>query len=280
MRSCAHDASLESNGAQDSRIEPAWRERQPAACAIGVRQEARQPEVVRGGEHTSFMRTGGLNGAVHADCAARRGAPGYCGPYAPAWRVWRSSWRSMQSPSCAAALRGAAFFAAALRAAGRRPGGAVRRSALRRACSARTRSSRPGTPSLVSARCTRSSNTFSRRSQVSVARSRAWPTRFSTTSRTWSARPPANLRAVCSKLRPSLTSASNSLPPSAWARPNAPTPASQTCCADSLSVFDSCSACAWAAAAGGGLLARFLELGHAALPAGVCCVVRQDGGAV
>src|SRR3546814_16596869 len=43
---------------------------------------------------------------------------------------------------------------------------------------------------------------------------------------------------------PSLTSPSTGWVPSAWARPNAPTPASQICCADSLRVFDSFPACA------------------------------------
>ncbi|MBC7988388.1 MAG: hypothetical protein H7Y19_02245 [Luteimonas sp.] len=44
MRSCAHDASLESNGGQDSRIEPAWRERQPAARGLGINKKPANPK--------------------------------------------------------------------------------------------------------------------------------------------------------------------------------------------------------------------------------------------
>src|SRR5690606_17120347 len=55
-----------------------------------------------------------------------------------------------------------------------------------------SRSSLPGTPRRFRARCTRSSNTFSRRSQVSTARSRTTPTRSSTASRTASTRPVAS----------------------------------------------------------------------------------------
>jgi hypothetical protein len=48
--------------------------------------------------------------------------------------------------------------------------------------------------------------------------------------------------------------------PSACARPKAPTPASQICCADSLKDFDKRSACACAAASAVFLRAVFLSL--------------------
>src|SRR5690606_24564106 len=158
-------------------------------CVPQVRErEARQPATEGEGEQTVVERLAGETVAV----ARGDGRTGRNQPLEAVLRVafLRVVVRLAALPAFLATfLAGAAFLAAAfLRAGALRAGLPPWRRSSAVSSSTRSlrsaRSSRPGTPSLVRARWTRSSNTFSSRSQVSVARSRAWSTRFSTTSRT------------------------------------------------------------------------------------------------
>ncbi len=90
-----------------------------------------------------------------------------------------------------------------------------------------------GTPSLCSAFSTRCSKIVSSRSHF-------WPALLVTPSAiavilpaTSPMRSSATAWVRRCRLRPSLTSFSKTLPPSAWALAKAPMPASQICCADS-----------------------------------------------
>src|SRR5690606_38432275 len=163
-------------------------------CVPQVRErEARQPATEGEGEQTVVERLAGETVAV----ARGDGRTGRNQPLEAVLRVafLRVVARLATLPAflatflAAAAFLAAAFVAPAfLRAGALRAGwrrwrrGPAVNSAARSLRS--VGSARPGTPSWVRARGTRSSNTVSSRSQVSVARSRAWSTRFSTTSRT------------------------------------------------------------------------------------------------
>ena len=91
-----------------------------------------------------------------------------------------------------------------------------------------------GTPSLFSALATRSS-------KIDSSLSHFWPA-FAVTSSaiavilpvTSLMRSSATACVLRCRLMPSFTSVSNTLPPSAWAFEKAPMPASQICCAESL----------------------------------------------
>jgi len=138
----------------------------------------------------------------------------------------------------ATVLVGGAFFVAAFFAGAASAAPAF--SAVTAAVSASTWRRRSatsfavGTPSRPSAFAVRSSNRFSSRSHdvpALLPTSAAIELILPPTSPSFSSATACVLR--CRPM-PSLTSASNTLPPSAWALANAPMPASQICCADSL----------------------------------------------
>src|SRR3990167_4485207 len=211
----------------------------PAACLEGQALAApsvagADASVLRGatlGKGTralaaGFLAAGLAAGAFTAGLAAAFLATGLAAGLATAF---------LATGLAAAFFAGAAFTGAALTAGGALP--RLLASASMRALST-SRSRDVGTPSLDRAVATRSSKMFSSLSHCPAARepmSLAMLVTRLVASEIFSSATAWVLRWMD---RPSFTRASNTLPPSSWALEKGPSPASQICWAESLTVLD------------------------------------------